>query len=495
MNGAGRQRRRTLVLLLALASCEPGLKREPGVATVNGPPGADGGAAQDAAAPDAALDRPAGFAPACDPAGAAGLGHRWIAFDSDRGGFGLRQLYAMHPDGSGVVRLLESAYNDREPAYSPDGKSLAFISDRAGVADVFVLDLATRQVTKLSNLGDGAEHPTFSHDGTTIAYGGRLGGGFLGGLDGTGLRLFTDNGHRPQFSADDTELLFDDESGIQARNRDTGEIRQIVSPAIANVEAPAVSPEGRDVAYHARCKDEPGTSLWTTPFSIATEACQGRRITPPGQLGGERPAWGSPSVLAYQQVDGTTQAASVAVISRALGSAPCTITPPGEDSRNPAWAPDPATDGRPDGGLDRPPATDGPGCSCPSPYPGPNEPVRLPLACYCAGHTCPATLDAYLSGGCTGPFGRSRETGCGKVAFSSGGGYGGSQVTFDARTGQLIGIRAGSDTPWGNCDAFDYFYGDPLLGKGAFGSTSGGCEDITSCTVCGTPRPGAPLCP
>ena len=61
---------------------------------------------------------------------------RSIAFATDRWG-GL-ELASVRPDGTGVTRLTRSPGLDDYPAYSPDGKRLAFVSNRDGQFEVYV---------------------------------------------------------------------------------------------------------------------------------------------------------------------------------------------------------------------------------------------------------------------------------------------------------------------------------------------------------------------
>ena len=56
---------------------------------------------------------------------------RWIAFDSDRAERGDLEVYKMRADGTDVQRLTTSPALDALPAFSPDGQLIVFVSDRA----------------------------------------------------------------------------------------------------------------------------------------------------------------------------------------------------------------------------------------------------------------------------------------------------------------------------------------------------------------------------
>ena len=62
----------------------------------------------------------------------------WIAFASDRHdpGSGSFELYLIHPNGTGLRKLIQSGSGGRtnHPYFSPDGKRLTFTSDYAGVS-------------------------------------------------------------------------------------------------------------------------------------------------------------------------------------------------------------------------------------------------------------------------------------------------------------------------------------------------------------------------
>jgi tricorn protease len=75
------------------------------------------------------------------------------------------------PAGGGEARLLISnPANDTRPIYSPDGKRLAFVSNRTGGGDIYVLTFAGGDVQRLT-FDDGLEQlDGWSHDGRWIYF-------------------------------------------------------------------------------------------------------------------------------------------------------------------------------------------------------------------------------------------------------------------------------------------------------------------------------------
>ncbi len=93
----------------------------------------------------------------------------WVAFSSTRDG--QSEIYRMRPDGMQVERLTDHLAEDADPAFSPDGQSLAFISDRTdGAPRLHIMDADGSNVRAVGN-GPGTEHhgPAWSPDGTRLA--------------------------------------------------------------------------------------------------------------------------------------------------------------------------------------------------------------------------------------------------------------------------------------------------------------------------------------
>ncbi len=74
---------------------------------------------------------------------------RRIAFTSDRDGNA--EIYVMNADGSGQTRLTDNSAWDDAPQWSPDGKRIAFESDRDGDDEIYVMNADGSGQTNLTN--------------------------------------------------------------------------------------------------------------------------------------------------------------------------------------------------------------------------------------------------------------------------------------------------------------------------------------------------------
>jgi len=94
---------------------------------------------------------------------------KWIIFTSERGGSA--DIYRVHPDGSGLERLTDAPSYDDQAALSSDGRTLAFVSTRGGgTANIWLLDLVRHQYTNLTNSTSGNFRPSWSPNGKWIAF-------------------------------------------------------------------------------------------------------------------------------------------------------------------------------------------------------------------------------------------------------------------------------------------------------------------------------------
>ena len=81
----------------------------------------------------------------------------------------LGDLWLRTADGR-VERLSEDTFVERDPAFSPGGAYLAFVSDRGGSMQVWVRELATGRLRAATRVNGSVRYPVFSPDGMRIAF-------------------------------------------------------------------------------------------------------------------------------------------------------------------------------------------------------------------------------------------------------------------------------------------------------------------------------------
>ena len=79
-------------------------------------------------------------------------------------------IFIMNADGSNIKQITSSPFNDNFPYWSPDGKHIAFVSDRNGISNLYEVNIETMTITPLTNLLTGSSSPNWSPDGTRIAF-------------------------------------------------------------------------------------------------------------------------------------------------------------------------------------------------------------------------------------------------------------------------------------------------------------------------------------
>jgi Tol biopolymer transport system component/cytosine/adenosine deaminase-related metal-dependent hydrolase len=86
--------------------------------------------------------------------------------------FAFRALNALWllPVGGKARRIVDDGYFSTDPDWAPDGRSLVYVSDRAGTANLWRYDLASGASERLTDLPNAQLTPRWSPDGTRIAY-------------------------------------------------------------------------------------------------------------------------------------------------------------------------------------------------------------------------------------------------------------------------------------------------------------------------------------
>ncbi len=156
-----------------------------------------------------------GEEPAVSPDGKQVAFRRWVGNNSE--------IFLAPLDGSGSPRnITNNPAMERSPAWSPDGKWLCIVSNRSGNKDLWILAVAAadadpasipppRQLTEASTPD---EDPAWSPDGKQIAYVGRDGGRTEiftvppGGGEPVRITNSDDEEARPAWSGDGRRLVF-----------------------------------------------------------------------------------------------------------------------------------------------------------------------------------------------------------------------------------------------------------------------------------------------
>lgn len=144
-----------------------------------------------------------------------------------RGSFGLGKcivdIYVVNLDGSGLTQLTRDSGCNSSPAWTPDGKQIAFTSNRDGKVKLWVMnpDGSNQREFPNSNAQFHELRPTFSPDGTRILYTfyRKCRGDdyeiaiYVMNVDGSNTRLLTDDPNScgvyssPRWSPDGTKIL------------------------------------------------------------------------------------------------------------------------------------------------------------------------------------------------------------------------------------------------------------------------------------------------
>ena len=286
----------------------------------------------------------------------------WMAFTSTRTGQG--ELYAIEV-GSGAERQLTDQLGEiYQPAWSPDGSAIAFACPNTGPAtgpesgaggsDICVLDLATGEITYLTDDAAGDQRPTWSPDGSVLAF-------LTFGEDGVSrvrsVRAAGDaepvvvsEGFAPAWSPDGSVLaIVGPEGELVAIDLVNGD-RQVLAESGFRFSSLAWSPDSLEIAFVC-ASGEQGPDDFVPPTDICVIAADGSagRVTEYDGPNDAGPAW-SPdgTAILFTSSDFSTGQAEV-VVAPAASGAPRSLAV----GFSPTWSPD----GRqiafiaPDGGI------------------------------------------------------------------------------------------------------------------------------------------------
>ena len=156
---------------------------------------------------------------------------------------------------------------DNQLAWSPSGGALAFVSDRSGSQQLYVIARAGGEARQLTALEDGVSNPVWSPDGRYLAFTSR---NHPAGYQPprADVRVIT----RPRYKTEDS-FIDDKYSHLWLVEMETGQVRPLTDTEYADGN-PTWSPDGRYLAFSSRRTPdsdvEVANDVWRLEVSTGT---------------------------------------------------------------------------------------------------------------------------------------------------------------------------------------------------------------------------------
>jgi TolB protein len=184
-------------------------------------------------------------------------------------GRGSKEIYVVDSDGENPTRVTLDGSIALSPAWSPDGRKLAYTSYKSGAPFLYERDLGTGAERVVSNRSGINITPSYSPDGRTIAFGTTAGGNTeIATVGPGGLRQHTQSRRAenlsPSFSPDGGRIAFVSdrlgEPGVYVMGMPGGEARLVSEYRYGRggySTSPDWSPTGPWIAYSSRVNGVP----------------------------------------------------------------------------------------------------------------------------------------------------------------------------------------------------------------------------------------------
>jgi len=183
-----------------------------------------------------------------------------IAFCSNRDG--KSEIYVMNADGSDVKRLTDNLSDDFGPQWSPDGRKLLFDSERDGNKEIYVMDADGGNQTRLTRNNETDAATSWSPDGSQIAFASNRDNGsynydiYVMNADGSNIRKIVDDPEydaEPRWSPDGKKMLFvtgrNGNFDLYETNIDGTEPRNLTGDYNKNDGAGSWSRDGKSIVF------------------------------------------------------------------------------------------------------------------------------------------------------------------------------------------------------------------------------------------------------
>jgi Tol biopolymer transport system component len=218
------------------------------------------------------------------------------------------EIFTMKPNGDNKTRLTNNREDDSNPVYSPNGKMIAFESNRSGGGDIYTMSANGTNKKRVPRSNSGVDsNPAWSPDGTKIAFSSTRTGNrdiYVINKDGTGLTRITTSRYTefgPAWSPDGTRIAFGrttcPECGDAkiyvmkaAPQSETNRAQRLTTSGPDVVEgAPAWSPDGTRIAFGSEQSSSVPNGFQSDLYSIRADGSGQIRLTTTTR--GTSPAW------------------------------------------------------------------------------------------------------------------------------------------------------------------------------------------------------------
>ena len=197
---------------------------------------------------------------------------------------GYAHLFATIPNKMPLTRLTNGDWDDITPAPSPNGEKIAFASNRLGYWDLYLMDLASGELTRLTDTPDYEAAPSWSPDGTFMAYEAYRDDNLeimVGPADdptNNAIRLTTSTAsdHSPAWAPGGRQIAFVSNGEVILADLDKPNdqrFKNISNTALASESHPVWSADGNHLAWASQSQNigRSGIYIWNATSQLPAE--------------------------------------------------------------------------------------------------------------------------------------------------------------------------------------------------------------------------------
>ena len=198
-----------------------------------------------------------------------------IAFQSRHPGDIQPQIYTMSCDGTSVLRVTDGNEPAASPAWSPDGRLIAYVRGESTLSAIQVISEDGRESRPVQTIPTPSFYPAWSPDGRALAFVTKVGGAWeihVADLESGEVQQLTHSPAGstgcggPAWSPDGSLIAFDatwaGNFDIYVMRSDGSSVGQLTFDSAVDAR-PAWSPDGKRIAFHSTRDRRSGAAIDT----------------------------------------------------------------------------------------------------------------------------------------------------------------------------------------------------------------------------------------